>query len=82
MQREGLADSEAGERGNIIDDAVREGGGGANEEDGVAIDESRDAGDVNAVGGGGAGDQVNFDAKVGACFEERCMCSFRKDPAR
>lgn len=35
---------------------------------------------MNAVSGGGAIDKVNFDTKVGACFEECCVCRFGKDP--
>lgn len=35
---------------------------------------------MNAVRGGGAGDKVDFDAKVGASFEECCVCGFREDP--
>lgn len=31
---------------------------------------------MDAVRGGGAGDKVDFDTKIGACFEERCVCGF------
>lgn len=35
---------------------------------------------MDAVRGGGAGDKVDFDTKIGACFEKRCVCGFGQDP--
>ena len=38
VERERLSKSETGEGGNVIDNTVRKGGGGADEEDRVTID--------------------------------------------
>lgn len=54
MEGEEFAEGEPREGGDVVDDAVGEGGGGANEEDGVVVDEAGDAGDVHAVGWRGA----------------------------
>lgn len=53
MEGEGFAEGEPREGGDVIDDAVGEGGGGSNEKDGVPVDESGDAGNVHAVGWSG-----------------------------
>jgi hypothetical protein len=71
---------ELGEGGYIVDDAVGEVGGGADEEDGIAVDEAGDAWDVDLVGRGGAGYEVDFDAEVGSCFAEGCVCCFWENP--
>lgn len=49
---------------------------GADEENGVAIDESRDAGDVDLVGRGGAGDEMDFDFEIRAGFAEGGVSGF------
>lgn len=35
---------------------------------------------MDAVRRSGAGDKVDFDTKVRAGFEKRCVCRFREDP--
>lgn len=82
VKGEGFAEGEAREGGDVVDYAVGEGGGGADEEDGVAVDESGDAGDVDAVGWTGASHEVDFDAEIGARFVERWMGGFGDDPRR
>ena len=47
-------ESEPREGGDVVNDAVREVGGGADEEDGVAIYKTRDGGDVDLVAWGWA----------------------------
>lgn len=54
--------------------------GRTDEENGVAIDEAGDGGDVHAVGGGRAGDEVGFDFEVGAGFAEGGVGGFGEDP--
>ena len=80
MEGESFAKCEAGEGRNVVNDAVREIRSRADEEDGVTVHKAGDAGDVDAVGGGGAGDQVDFDTKIRPGFAEGGVCSFRKDP--
>ena len=36
---------------------------------------------MHLVGWSGAGDEVDFDAEVGARFPEGCVCCFWEDPA-
>lgn len=55
-------------------------GCGTDEEDRVAVDEAGDAWDVNLVRGGGAGHKMHFDAEVGTCFAECCVCCLWQDP--
>jgi len=55
-------------------------GGRADEEDGVAVDEAGYAGKVDLIGGGGAGDQMDFDAEIFSCFPEGCVGCFWEDP--
>ncbi len=68
MEGEGFANRQTREGRYIVYNTMREGGSRADEEDGVAVDQARDAGDVNVVGGSWAGDEVDFDAEVGAGF--------------
>lgn len=81
MQWDSALDSEFGQRSDVVDDAMGEVGCGANEEDGVAVDEAGDGGDVDLIGGGGAGDQVDLDAEVFACFAECSVSCFWENPA-
>lgn len=69
----------ARKRRNVVDDAVGKAGGGADKEDGVAVYEAGDGGEVHAVGGGGAVDEVDFDFEVGACFAESGVGGFGED---
>lgn len=73
-------EGEPGEGGDVVDDAVREVGGGADEEDGVAVDQPGYRGGCYAVGRGGAGDEVDFDFEVGTRFAEGCVGGFGEDP--
>ena len=75
-----FAEGEAGEGGDVVDDAVGEVGGGTDEEDGVAIYEGGHGGGVDLVGWGRAGDEVDFDAEVGAGFAEGSVGCFGDDP--
>lgn len=59
---------------------MREIGGGANEKDSVAVDEAGDGAEVDLVRGSWAGDEVDFDAEVGACFAECCVAGFWEYP--
>ena len=68
------------EGGDVVRDAVREVGGRADEEDGVAVDEPGDGGEGGAVGGRRAGDEMGFDFEVGACFAEGGVGGFGEDP--
>ena len=56
-------------------------GRATDEEDGVAVDQTGDGGDVGAVGRRGAGDQVQLDFEVGGGFLEGCVGGFGDDPA-
>lgn len=51
-------------------------GSGADEENGVAIDEASNAGDVDLVGGGRAGDEMDFDFEIRAGFAESGVSGF------
>lgn len=53
---------------------------GPDEEDGVAIYEAGDGRDVDLVGRCWAGDEVDSDAKVFACFAEGCVSCTWEDP--
>lgn len=75
-----LAEGETGEGGNVVDDAVGEIRGGADEEDGVAVDEGGDAADVDLVLGGWAGDQMDFDAEIGSSLAKGGVSCFGNDP--
>lgn len=55
-------------------------GRGADEEDGVAVDEAGYGWDMYLVGWRGAGYEVGFDTEVGAGFAECCVCRFWEDP--
>lgn len=79
MQGEFVLDGEFGEAGDVVDDAVGEVGGGANEEDGVWVYEAGDGAKVDLVGGRLAGDEVDLDFEVLACFAEGRVCGFGKD---
>lgn len=79
MEGEFPFQGKAREGGDIVDDAVGEVGGGADEEDGVAVYEAGDGGEVHAVGRGGTGDEVDFYFEVGACFAEGGVCGFGED---
>lgn len=74
------AEGEFGEGGDVVDDAVGEVGGRADEEDGIAVDEARDAARVDLVGRGGAGDDVQFDFEVLGGFAEGCVGRLGDDP--
>lgn len=79
--QESLAlESEFGEGGNVVDDAVWEVGGRANEKDSVAVYETRNRGNVNLVIRGRACDEVDLDAKIFACLAESCVCCIWKNP--
>jgi hypothetical protein len=54
--------------------------GRAYKKDSVAIDETRHAGDVDLIGWGRAGYQVDLDAKIGACLAECCVASLWENP--
>ena len=73
---------EGGEGGDVVDDAVGEVGGGADEEDRVAVYKAGDAGCLGAVGRCGAGDQVDFDLEVFAGFAECGVGGLGDDPER
>lgn len=75
-------DSELGERGDVVDDAVGEVGGRADEEDRVAVYEARDRRDGDLVGGRGASDEVDLDSEVVAGFVEGGVRRVREDPRR
>lgn len=79
MEGEFLLVREPREGGDVVDDAVGEVGRGADEEDGVGVDEARDGGDLRLVGGGFAGDEVHFDLEVLACFAEGRVRGFGQD---
>ena len=82
VQGEGSAERKPRECRDVVDDAVRERRRGPDEQDRVAVDEPGHAGDVGAVRGGRAADQMNFNAEVAAGFEEGGVCGFRDDPER
>lgn len=82
VEGDAAGDGELGERGDVVDDAVGEVGGGADEEDRVAIYEARDGGDGDLVGWRGAGDEVDLDSEVVAGFVERGVASVWEDPVR
>jgi hypothetical protein len=54
--------------------------GGADEEDGVAVDEAGHTSYVDLVVWRRAGNEVDFDAKIGASFAEGCVASLWKNP--
>lgn len=80
VQGDSALDGELGEERYVVYDAVREVGGGADEEDCVAVYEARDGGDVDLVAGGWAGDEVDFYAEVGAGFAECGVSCFGENP--
>lgn len=82
VEGDAAREGELGERGDVVDDAVGEVGGGADEEDRVAVDKARDGGDGDLVRGRGTGDEVDLDPKVVAGFVERGVTSVGKDPGR
>ena len=49
MQENRVRHGEAGKRGNLVDNAMRVVGSGADEEDGIRIDEAAHLGDRNSV---------------------------------
>lgn len=55
-------------------------GCGAHEENRIAVYEAGYAGDVDLVVGAWAGDEVNFDAEVGASFAEGGVGCIWEDP--
>ena len=64
MKGEASAVRKQGEGGDVVDDTVGEVGGGADEQDCVAIDEAGDGWDVYCVRGGRTSDEVDFDGEV------------------
>ena len=80
VQREAFAQGEIGERGDVVDDAMREVWCRADEQDRVAVYEPRDGGHVRAIAGGRAGDEVHADLEVGAGFAEGGVGGFGEDP--
>lgn len=80
VEGDGFTHGEAGERRDVVDDAVREVGGRADEEDGVRGDEAGDGADVDLVGGRGAGYEVDLNLVVFACFAEGCVSCFWENP--
>ncbi|OAQ97064.1 hypothetical protein LLEC1_00950 [Akanthomyces lecanii] len=64
VQPELVAQRQARQPRDVVDDAVREVGRGAYEQDGVAVDEARDAAQVDLVVGRGAVDKVHLDLEV------------------
>jgi hypothetical protein len=59
---------------------MREVGSGANQEDSVAVDQTRYRRNVDLIGRRGTCDQVDLDLEVSACFVEGSMRCFREDP--
>ena len=49
---------------------------GADEENGVTVDEASNAGDVDLVGGGRTGDEMDFDFEIRAGFAEGGVSGF------
>ena len=80
MEGDAARDGELGERGDVVDDAVGKVGGGADEEDRVAVYEARDGGDGDLVAWGGAGDEVDLDSEVVAGFVECGVAGVGEDP--
>ncbi len=80
VQRERALECEPREGGDVVDDAVWEIGGGADEKDRVGVYESGDGSGGYLVRGCRAGDEVDLDLEVGACFAEGGVCRFREDP--
>ena len=71
---------EAGERGYVVDDAMGKVGRGADEQDGVTVDEAGDGGEGYTVGGRWAGDKVGFDFEVRSRFAKGRVGGFREYP--
>lgn len=80
MEAELLAEGEFREGGDVIHDTVREVGCRANEEDGVAVDETRYGSHVDLVGRCRAGHEVNLDAEVIAGLPEGRVRRVRENP--
>lgn len=80
MQGDLALECEFGERGYVVDDAVREIGCRSDDENGVAVDEAGHAGDVNLVRGRWAGHQVDLDTEVFASLLKSCVSGAWEDP--
>jgi hypothetical protein len=80
VKGDATADSKLGERGDVIDDAVGKVRGRADEEDRVAVYETRHGGDGDLVGGRGAGDEVDLDPEVVAGLVEGSVGCIRENP--
>lgn len=80
MEGDATADGELGECGDVVNDAVGEVGGGAHEENRVAVYETRHGRDGDLVGGRGARDEVDLDPEVVAGLVEGSVGCIREDP--
>jgi len=75
-----MTTGERGQGGDVIDDAVREVGRTADQENCVGVDQTADGGDVDFVRGCWTCDQVDADFEVFAGFQEGCMCCVGDNP--
>jgi hypothetical protein len=73
---------EFGKSADVVDDAVGEVGCRTDQENGVAINETRHGGDVDLVAGRWTLDEVNFDTKIFAGFAECCVSCLWENPIR
>jgi hypothetical protein len=80
VQAELLALGELAQGCNVIDDAVWEVGRRADKQDGVAVNEARDAANIYLIRGGRAVYVVNLDLEVLASLAESRVCGRRQDP--
>lgn len=80
MQGDAAADGQLGQGGNVVNDAVREVGRRAHEQDRVAVDQAGHAVHVDLVQRRGTGHQVHLDLEVLAGLAESSVCGFGEDP--
>ena len=79
MEREAATEGEARESGDVVNNAMREIGRGADEEDSVTVDKARNCFDGDAVSRGRAGDLVELNVEIIGCFVKSCVCCVRYD---
>lgn len=77
-----ILDSELGERGNIINHAVREVGSRSNKENGVGVDQSGNRRNIDLIFWSRARDSVELDAEIMACLIKSSVSGIRDNPIK
>lgn len=80
MERDLVLSGKAGQGRDIIDNAVGEVGCGANNKNGIGVNQTADSSDIDLVFWSWAGNKVEFDLKVIARLVKRSVSGMRDDP--